>query len=272
MYDICRLFYFGDHSRDAETIRALLVQDGFACEFVQVNTGHAFQAALMSSAIDVILADYQMPKYASLATLVLAQKYCPEIPFIFLSHLPGGHGTYAALQQGASDCIPMSRIRFFPFVVRRAFRESVDRRARIAAERQLRSAERRLIQIFNTLPAPLLIATLKEGAILAVNDYMLHLHEFARERMVGRSLIEIGIFEGVNDFAVVTQRLIKSECSHVLEADVCIDSKLVFHMLFSISVIEFGGHACLLLVGGAERTEYGYDRYRVAPIRCEYLV
>jgi PAS domain S-box-containing protein len=62
------------------------------------------------------------------------------------------------------------------------------------AEKALRASEERFFRVFQSNPTPMTIATIDDGRLLYVNDRAIELSGYAREEMIGRSSIDIGLW------------------------------------------------------------------------------
>jgi DNA-binding NtrC family response regulator len=136
-----RILSVEDDPKDAQLIRDLLETEGMVCEVGRVETEAALLQALGQGGIDLILADYTLPSFDGIAALKLAQKVCPEVPFIFVSGTLGEEVAIEALKFGATDYVLKTRLsRLVPSVVR-ALREARERAERKQADEKLRRSE-----------------------------------------------------------------------------------------------------------------------------------
>jgi PAS domain S-box-containing protein len=65
---------------------------------------------------------------------------------------------------------------------------------RIQAEQMLRQSEERFSKVFRSSPEPMSLTTLDQGTYLDVNDSLTTLLGFARQEMLGKTSIELGIW------------------------------------------------------------------------------
>ena len=98
-----RILHLEDSHADAQLVEATLAESGLDFEFMCVETGTQFQAALQQGALDVILADYCLPSFDGMAALELARLKLPEVPFIFVSGGIGEERAIETLKAGATD-------------------------------------------------------------------------------------------------------------------------------------------------------------------------
>jgi PAS domain S-box-containing protein len=136
-----RILLLEDNSTDAELIQELLKTDGLFFEITRVQTRVEFEAALNNDAIDLILADYQLPSFDGLSALKLAQPNYPNLPFIFVSGTLGEDVAIEALKIGATDYVLKTSLSRLVPSVQRALREAGQRAEREKAEEALRRSE-----------------------------------------------------------------------------------------------------------------------------------
>ena len=80
-----RILTVEDSTLDAELVERELrrAKLDFSCQRVEIEPD--FRAALESSDPDVILADYNLPRFDGISALNIAHALVPETPFIFVS-------------------------------------------------------------------------------------------------------------------------------------------------------------------------------------------
>jgi PAS domain S-box-containing protein len=136
-----RILSIEDDPKDAELIRDLLETGNIACEVTRVDTQAALMASLEQGGVDLILADYSLPLFDGFSALKVATKFCPDVPFIFVSGTLGEEVAIEALKIGATDYVLKTRLsRLVPSVLR-ALREAEERAERKRAEESLRQSE-----------------------------------------------------------------------------------------------------------------------------------
>ena len=117
---------------------------------------------------------------------------------------------------------------------------------RIDAER--RSALARFEQLFLAAPEAISLTELDGGRFLQVNDAFCDLFGHAREALLGRTALELGLWARPQDRADIVRRLRAGERVHGVDAGVRHRSGALIDGLFSAERVEFGGVDCLLLM------------------------
>lgn len=120
----------------------------FTCR--RVDTRDGFLQELQQRLPDLILADHSLPSFDGLTALQMAQKICPETPFIFVSGAMGEEVAVDTLKKGATDYVLKQNLARLGPAVDRALREAEERRQRRQAEDMLRESEERFRTLFQT--------------------------------------------------------------------------------------------------------------------------
>jgi PAS domain S-box-containing protein len=136
-----RILLLEDDPDDAALLQGLLEAECYVCDLRRVQTRTEFVAALASSKLDLILADYKLPSFDGLSALRLALEARPDLPFIFVSGTLGEEVAIEALKIGATDYVLKTRLSRLVPAVERALREARERAERKKAEEGLRLSE-----------------------------------------------------------------------------------------------------------------------------------
>jgi PAS domain S-box-containing protein len=136
-----RILHLEDDPADSELLRAMLEMDKIVAQVDRVDTREQFLAALELSGYDVIVSDYSLPTFDGISALALAREHAPNTPFILLSGTIEEGAAVESLRNGATDYVLKDRPERLVASLRRALRESEDRRRRRQAEEALRDRE-----------------------------------------------------------------------------------------------------------------------------------
>lgn len=147
-----RFLLLEDSLLDTELVRVALSEGGVDCELLQVDTQAAFVAALETKRLDLILSDYSLPSFDGTSALAIAQRLCPELPFIIVSGTLGEELAIETLKSGATDYVLKQRLGRLVPSVQRALREARERRNRQQAEAAARLSENRYRTLTNAVP------------------------------------------------------------------------------------------------------------------------
>jgi signal transduction histidine kinase len=133
-----------DDATDAELIKHALRKDGFMFAVQRVETSEDYIEAIDRETPDVILSDYALPSFDGYTALSIAQKKCPDVPFIFVTGTMGEEVAIETLKNGATDYVLKLRLARLAPAVTRALRESKERAERKRAVEQLRQSHEQL--------------------------------------------------------------------------------------------------------------------------------
>jgi PAS domain S-box-containing protein len=145
MAESLRILILEDNPADAELVQFELQEAGLAFTSKVVMTEDDFVREIQGYCPDLILSDYDLPKYNGALALAEARKRCPDTPFILVTGAVTEDRAIDILTQGAKDYVLKARLqqRLAP-AVRRALEEAGEHQARKKAEAELREAHRTL--------------------------------------------------------------------------------------------------------------------------------
>jgi signal transduction histidine kinase len=123
-----------DSSDDVELIRRQLNRHGFQPEVRQVQTSAEMEGALRERHWDVICMDFALPSFDALGALEMRTDLAPDTPVIIVSGHIGETAAVSLLKAGADDYIPKHNLARLAPALRRAIRDTDERRARRRAE------------------------------------------------------------------------------------------------------------------------------------------
>lgn len=136
-----------DSIEDTELSVAALRDGGYDITFERVETADTMTSALDRERWDVVLSDYQMPRFNGVTALKLLRDKGLDIPFIFVSGRIGEDTAVAAMKAGANDYVLKGNMKRLLPAVERELRESEIRRERQRVQEQLRQSEERFRQL-----------------------------------------------------------------------------------------------------------------------------
>jgi CheY-like chemotaxis protein len=82
------ILHVEDSRDDADLVRLALVRGKFPCTITCVDTEPDYLAALEAQIPDVILCDYDMPRFSAERALAILREKNLDLPFIVVSHHP----------------------------------------------------------------------------------------------------------------------------------------------------------------------------------------
>lgn len=145
------ILHLEDDPADAELVQAKLEAAGLTCQITHVQTRAEFEEALRQGNVEIILADFHLPMYDGMSALHLAQKVCPDVPFIFVSGTLGEDAAIEGLTEGATDYVLKQKLSRLVPAVKRALQEAENWRERQRAEEELRKLSQAVAQSANMI-------------------------------------------------------------------------------------------------------------------------
>ena len=132
-----------DRADDADLMVHNLRQSGYEVDWQRVDSEPDYLAHL-NSALDLILADHEMPLFDSGRALRLLQESGLDIPFIIVSGVIDEDAAVFALKQGAADYLLKDRLARLGEAVRHALQQKELRNEKQRAEDVLHRYAKRL--------------------------------------------------------------------------------------------------------------------------------
>jgi signal transduction histidine kinase len=133
-----------DSPMDVKLIEHALRRGGPGFKVEHVDNKRAFIRRLKKQVPDLILSDFSLPTIDGYTALAIAQKHCPDVPFIFVSGTLGEETAIETLKKGATDYVLKHRLARIVPSVQRALREAKERTGRRRAQEQLRQSHKQL--------------------------------------------------------------------------------------------------------------------------------
>jgi len=124
----------------------------------------------------------------------------------------------------------------------------VERSRKKRAGRELAESEERFAKAFRSNPQPMSLTNLAEGRYVDVNESFLRMSGFARDEVIGRTSVELGIFETVtNRKDSLVDTLLQSGVVRNIDMKFRTKSGALRALLSSAEIIELAGEKCILM-------------------------
>ena len=163
-----RLLLVEDSADDAELLLYSLRGSSFGVTSIRVETEAEYDAALTLEPPDLILCDYNLPRFSTDRALQILKQRQLDIPFIVVSHHIGEEAAVAAMQNGASDYLLKNRLGRLPKAIEAAIERRISRQHEALAEKALRTSEAMKRGILNSLNTRIAVVD-GQGVIVATN-------------------------------------------------------------------------------------------------------
>ncbi len=191
-----------DSQDDAELILVALTEGGFDVTLARVETGEEMREALQGAAWDVVISDFNLPRFSAVKALALLRESGKDIPFIIVSGCIGEESAVALMKEGCSDFVMKDRLARLAPAIERELREAAIRREHRKAQEALLANEKLLKGI---------TASLGEGVIVLDDRGRLVFMNPEAERLLGWTVEELlerdvhGVIRSLNQDGMLLQ-------------------------------------------------------------------
>lgn len=160
---------------DSEDDLLLLLREvrrgGIDPVYERADSAEGMLAALDGREWDVIIADYNMPRFGALVALDIVRERELDIPFIIVSGKIGEDLAVSAMKAGAHDYLMKENLSRLVPAIEREIREAGDRRRRRQAEEAMRTQFVQISTIFDSLNALVYVVDMDSYRLLYLNRY-----------------------------------------------------------------------------------------------------
>src|SRR5882762_9178032 len=189
MIGLLRVLYVEDSERDAALLGRHLARAGYKVFSERVEAAETMNSALISQDWDIILCDYSMPRFNSLAALAVLKQVDKDIPFIIVSGTIGEEAAVEVMRAGAHDYLMKDKLTRLVPTIERELHEARERLARRTAENALRDSEDRYRDLVEH-SHDLICTHDLEGRLLSVNQTAARILGYDPETLLGRNIRE----------------------------------------------------------------------------------
>ncbi|MCK9392622.1 MAG: PAS domain-containing protein [Syntrophales bacterium] len=136
-----RILIVEDSEDDALLTIRELKKGGYEPEYERVETAGAMRTALREKSWDIILCDYNMPKFNGLAAIALLKETGIDIPLIIISGAIGEETAAECMRLGARDFFIKGKLPRLASAIERELREAESSYQRKQADKALKESE-----------------------------------------------------------------------------------------------------------------------------------
>ncbi len=172
-----------DSPADAELLALRLEKAGFAPAITRVMTAEEMRAALAKDDWDLVLADYQLPRFSGLEAIRLLRESGRDLPIIVVSGAVGEEAAVAAMKAGAHDFVRKDNMARLGPAIERELREARERAGRREAEERYRQIVDLANEGITTVDA--------DRHFTFVNRQFGEMLGYAPEELVGRASLDL---------------------------------------------------------------------------------
>jgi signal transduction histidine kinase len=137
-----RLLMIEDSCDDADLLCRELKRENYDVQAERVETGEAFEAALRDKEWDLVVSDWNMPRFSAPEALEIFGRHEIDVPFIIVSGSVAEEAVVRAMKAGAHDFFSKGRLTLLTPAIDRELREAALRRERAHMREQLIVSDR----------------------------------------------------------------------------------------------------------------------------------
>lgn len=171
-----------DSPDDADLVLFALAEGGYEAVCQRVETGAEMRTAMEEGGWDIVISDFNLPRFDAHEALAVLREKEADIPFIILSGCIGEESAVALMKEGANDFVMKDRPARLVPAIERELREAAMRCEHRQAQERLRENEKLLEGVTAALGEGILVLNDK-GALVFMNP--------EAERLLGWTLKEL---------------------------------------------------------------------------------
>jgi PAS domain S-box-containing protein len=178
MSNYLRILLIEDSLEDAELLELDLRLAGYEFVLVRIETEEELRANLADSEWDIMISDYNLPRFNGMKAFEICKESGQDIPFILMSGFVGEEMAADAMVQGVNDYIMKNnRVRLIPAIDREL------REARIRREKQ--EIEDRFRSLFDAMTEGVILYEIQRDTSGVPVDYRILDMNPASQRQLG---------------------------------------------------------------------------------------
>lgn len=161
-----RVLHVEDNELDAELVAQALRKGGFTFSVVVVQTEAEFEQQLRLQSPDVVIADYNLPRWQGMEALEVLRRTGLDIPLILVSGALGDVTAVECIKRGATDYVLKDGLARLPEAVRRALQEKVLRERQRRSDAALRESQAQLETLVHSAMDAILTVDEKQNIVV----------------------------------------------------------------------------------------------------------
>lgn len=179
-----------DSQDDADLILLQLRKAGLEISSKRVDTEDAMRKTIMANRWDLVISDFNLPRFGAREALAVLREADADIPFIIVSGCIGEECAIALMKLGASDFVMKGKLARLAPVIERELQDASVRRERRLALEALRANEKLLKGITSSLGEGLYVLN-AAGELIFMNPEAERLLGWTESELLGQSVHKI---------------------------------------------------------------------------------
>jgi len=235
-----RVLIVEDSEPDTDRLVAELRRGGYDVTWQRVQSAWSTRQALESRNWDIVIADYNLPRFSGLEALELVQERLPALPVVIVSGAVDEDVAVAALHMGATDYVMKRNLSRLVPAVERALRDAAERLRRYQAEEALRVSEERYRELFENANDVIFTIDL-EGNFTSINRAGEAISGYSRDQVRGLNMSSVLTAEGYERALQMRQAKLSAQAPTRYELElIARDGRLVPLELSTRLIVENG--------------------------------
>ncbi len=193
-----------DNEDDAFLLIRYLERAGLHPLVRRVETAEAMLDELSGSEIkwDVVLADYNLPRFSAPAALHLLERAGLDLPFIVMSGAVSEETAVDAMRAGAHDYISKQNLARLVPAIERELREARARSVKRDTEEALRISEERFRRLVEAMPVGLIVME-PQGTVRYANNTIERLLGYSEQQLRSGEVTLLSVFDESSSSAML---------------------------------------------------------------------
>ncbi|MFC1826228.1 PAS domain S-box protein, partial [Thermodesulfobacteriota bacterium] len=194
--DVFRVLILEDVPTDAELVKRELQKAEIAFTSMHVDTRESFLKGLEDFSPDIILSDYNMPRFNGLEAIELVQERFPSIPLIIVTGSTNEETAVDCLKAGAADYVLKENLTRLVPAFLNTLSNKLIREEKEKSEKALRESEHYFRSLLHGMHETIMVID-KDYRITDINNMVLTSFGYRREDVIGQRCHKIS--HGLNE-------------------------------------------------------------------------
>ena len=221
-----RVLIVEDNPDDADLMLMNLSREGYSVDWRRVENEPDFLKAL-ETPCDLILSDWNLPRFSGLRALQLLKERGLEVPFILVSGGIGEETAVAVMRQGAADYLKKDRMDRLGQAVKNALEQKRLQEEYQKAAAALAASEAELRALFASMRDVVIVID-REGVYCKIAPTQPGLLVRPAEDLLGKRLLDIFPAEQAARFLSVIHQVLATQQNHLIEYELLIQNRSVW--------------------------------------------
>lgn len=182
-----RVLLVEDSADDADLTLLALGEAGFRIDWKRADTEIEMRAMLADASWDVVLSDFNLPRFSAHKALAVLREIDSDTPFIIVSGCIGEESAVALMKEGASDFVMKDKLARLAPAIERELRDAAVRREHRRSQEALRENEKLLKGITSSMGEGVMVLD-ENGKLIFMNPEAEHLLGWQQGELLGKDV------------------------------------------------------------------------------------